>query len=185
MGHDKVVRSTHGVNCTGSCSWRVFVKDGIITWETQAVDYPSVGPDSPEYEPRTKEENGMQRRIAVTLGLASALVVAFGPAGLAGTADQYTVELSGDQVVPEAGDPDGGGGVFVAQGRKTGTFCFFADTANISPSLTAVELHRGPAGDVGPMVAQLHGQADDPDVSGCVELPRDVVKDIRKHRENY
>ncbi|MGH9055074.1 MAG: nitrate reductase subunit alpha, partial [Acidimicrobiales bacterium] len=50
--HDKVVRSTHGVNCTGSCSWRVFVKDGIITWETQAVDYPSVGPSSPEYEPR-------------------------------------------------------------------------------------------------------------------------------------
>ena len=50
--HDKVVRSTHGVNCTGSCSWQVYVKDGIITWETQAVDYPSVGPGSPEYEPR-------------------------------------------------------------------------------------------------------------------------------------
>ena len=30
--HDKVVRSTHGVNCTGSCSWKVYVKDGIITW---------------------------------------------------------------------------------------------------------------------------------------------------------
>ncbi|MFG2248101.1 nitrate reductase subunit alpha [Spirillospora sp. NPDC048823] len=50
--HDKEVRSTHGVNCTGSCSWKVFVKDGIITWETQQTDYPSVGPDSPEYEPR-------------------------------------------------------------------------------------------------------------------------------------
>ncbi|WP_327139422.1 nitrate reductase subunit alpha [Nocardia sp. NBC_01327] len=50
--HDKVVRSTHGVNCTGSCSWKVFVKDGIITWETQATDYPSTGPDRPEYEPR-------------------------------------------------------------------------------------------------------------------------------------
>ena len=50
--HDKVVRSTHGVNCTGSCSWNVYVKDGIITWESQAVDYPSVGPDMPEYEPR-------------------------------------------------------------------------------------------------------------------------------------
>ncbi|HET6875007.1 MAG TPA: molybdopterin-dependent oxidoreductase, partial [Acidimicrobiales bacterium] len=37
---------------TGSCSWQVYVKDGIITWETQAVDYPSVGPGSPEYEPR-------------------------------------------------------------------------------------------------------------------------------------
>jgi nitrate reductase / nitrite oxidoreductase, alpha subunit len=50
--HDKVVRSTHGVNCTGSCSWKVYVKDGIITWESQETDYPSVGPDSPEYEPR-------------------------------------------------------------------------------------------------------------------------------------
>ncbi|MER5729795.1 nitrate reductase subunit alpha [Streptomyces sp. NPDC002138] len=50
--HDKVVYSTHGVNCTGSCRWKVYVKDGIITWETQATDYPSVGPDRPEYEPR-------------------------------------------------------------------------------------------------------------------------------------
>jgi nitrate reductase alpha subunit len=50
--HDKVVRSTHGVNCTGSCSWMVYVKDGFITWESQAVDYPSIGPDTPEYEPR-------------------------------------------------------------------------------------------------------------------------------------
>ena len=46
--HDKVVRSTHGVNCTGSCSWKVYVKDGIITWEAQQTDYPSVGPDRPE-----------------------------------------------------------------------------------------------------------------------------------------
>jgi nitrate reductase alpha subunit len=50
--HDKVVRSTHGVNCTGSCSWKVYVKDGIITWETQETDYPTVGPDRPDYEPR-------------------------------------------------------------------------------------------------------------------------------------
>lgn len=50
--HDKVVRTTHGVNCTGSCSWKVYVKDGLVTWETQQTDYPSNGPDSPEYEPR-------------------------------------------------------------------------------------------------------------------------------------
>jgi len=50
--HDKVVRSTHGVNCTGSCSWKVYVKDGIITWESQQTDYPTTGPNSPEYEPR-------------------------------------------------------------------------------------------------------------------------------------
>lgn len=50
--HDKIVRSTHGVNCTGSCSWKIHVKDGIITWETQQTDYPTTGPDMPEYEPR-------------------------------------------------------------------------------------------------------------------------------------
>ncbi len=50
--HDKVVRSTHGVNCTGSCSWNVYVKEGIITWENQATDYPSTGPDMPDHEPR-------------------------------------------------------------------------------------------------------------------------------------
>lgn len=50
--YDKRVRSTHGVNCTGSCSWEVYVKDGIIVWETQAVDYPGCGPDSPDHEPR-------------------------------------------------------------------------------------------------------------------------------------
>ncbi|TRM12514.1 nitrate reductase subunit alpha [Lentibacillus cibarius] len=50
--HDKVVRSTHGVNCTGSCSWKIYVKDGIITSETQQTDYPSTGDDFPEYEPR-------------------------------------------------------------------------------------------------------------------------------------
>ncbi len=50
--HDRVVRSTHGVNCTGSCSWKIHVKDGLVTWETQQTDYPSNGPDMPDYEPR-------------------------------------------------------------------------------------------------------------------------------------
>ena len=50
--HDRVVRSTHGVNCTGSCSWKVYVKNGLITWETQQTDYPRTRPDLPNHEPR-------------------------------------------------------------------------------------------------------------------------------------
>jgi nitrate reductase alpha subunit len=50
--HDHVVRSTHGVNCTGSCSWNVYVKDGIVTWEMQATDYPLLDCSLPPYEPR-------------------------------------------------------------------------------------------------------------------------------------
>ena len=57
--HDTAARSTHGVNCTGGCSWMVYVKDGIVTWEMQALDYPLLERDVPPYEPR-----GCQRGIS-------------------------------------------------------------------------------------------------------------------------
>ena len=50
--HDKIVRSTHGVNCTGSCSWKIYVKGGLVTWETQQTDYPRTRADLPNHEPR-------------------------------------------------------------------------------------------------------------------------------------
>ncbi|MCL4874795.1 nitrate reductase subunit alpha [bacterium] len=59
--YDKTVRSTHGNNCTGGCSWMVYVKDGIITWELQAVDYPKLDQSIPPYEPR-----GCQRGISAS-----------------------------------------------------------------------------------------------------------------------
>ena len=49
---DKCVRSTHGVNCTGSCSWNIYVKNGLVAWENQAHDYPETSPDMPDFEPR-------------------------------------------------------------------------------------------------------------------------------------
>ena len=57
--YDKIVRSTHGVNCTGSCSWNIYVKQGIVTWEMQALDYPIIDKEIPPYEPR-----GCQRGIS-------------------------------------------------------------------------------------------------------------------------
>ncbi len=59
--HDNVIRSTHGVNCTGGCSWAVYVKDGIITWEMQQTDYPLLESGLPPYEPR-----GCQRGISAS-----------------------------------------------------------------------------------------------------------------------
>ncbi len=50
--YDKIVRSTHGVNCTGSSSWKIYVKNGLVTWETQQTDYPRTRPDLPNHEPR-------------------------------------------------------------------------------------------------------------------------------------
>lgn len=57
--YDKKVRSTHGVNCTGSCSWDIYVKNGIVVWELQALDYPIIDTKIPPYEPR-----GCQRGIS-------------------------------------------------------------------------------------------------------------------------
>ncbi|HOQ86509.1 MAG TPA: molybdopterin-dependent oxidoreductase, partial [Phycisphaerae bacterium] len=70
--HDKVVRSTHGVNCTGGCSWNIHVKDGIVTWEMQALDYPSLANGIPPYEPR-----GCQRGISYSWYLYSPLRVKY------------------------------------------------------------------------------------------------------------
>ena len=39
-------------NCTGSCSWKIYVRGGIVTWETQQTDYPRTRPDLPSHEPR-------------------------------------------------------------------------------------------------------------------------------------
>ncbi|GAB4231959.1 MAG: molybdopterin-dependent oxidoreductase [Deltaproteobacteria bacterium] len=49
---DKVVRSTHSANCTGSCSWKVYVRDGVMLREEQAADYPRISADLPDYNPR-------------------------------------------------------------------------------------------------------------------------------------
>ena len=70
--HDKVVRSTHGVNCTGSCTWQIYVKDGIVTWEMQGLDYPSLEAGLPPYEPR-----GCQRGISYSWYLYSPLRVKY------------------------------------------------------------------------------------------------------------
>ncbi len=70
--HDKVVRTTHGVNCTGSCSWNVYVKKGIVTWEMQALDYPTFDGTIPNYEPR-----GCQRGISSSWYIYSPLRVKY------------------------------------------------------------------------------------------------------------
>jgi len=70
--HDKRVRTTHGVNCTGSCAWEVFVKDGIVTWEMQSTDYPPLEDGLPPYEPR-----GCQRGISFSWYLYSPIRVKY------------------------------------------------------------------------------------------------------------
>lgn len=50
--YDSFGRTTHSVNCTGSCTWKGYVKNGILFKEEQYADYPDIGPDLPTYNPR-------------------------------------------------------------------------------------------------------------------------------------
>ena len=59
--YDRTVRTSHSVNCSGSCSWEVFVKDGLICWELQKTDWPQINDETPNYEPR-----GCQRGISAS-----------------------------------------------------------------------------------------------------------------------
>ena len=70
--HDKIVRGTHGVNCTGGCTWQIYVKDGIVTWEMQDLDYPALEAGLPPYEPR-----GCQRGISFSWYIYSPLRVKY------------------------------------------------------------------------------------------------------------
>ncbi|MBZ0136051.1 MAG: nitrate reductase subunit alpha [Planctomycetes bacterium] len=70
--HDKIVRSTHGVNCTGSCAWMIYVKQGVVTWEMQATDHIELEGEIPPYEPR-----GCQRGISYSWYLYSPMRVKY------------------------------------------------------------------------------------------------------------
>ena len=50
--HDKIVRSTRMASTAPDpCSWKVYERRDHYLGNTE-TDYPGVGPDSPEYEPR-------------------------------------------------------------------------------------------------------------------------------------
>ncbi|MDP7094341.1 MAG: molybdopterin-dependent oxidoreductase, partial [Gammaproteobacteria bacterium] len=91
--HDRVVRSTHGVNCTGGCSWQIHVKDGIVVWETQQLDYPLLEDSLPPYEPR-----GCQRGISFSWYLYSPLRIKY-PLIRSALVDAYRAEKE------KTGDP--------------------------------------------------------------------------------
>ncbi len=91
--HDKRIRSTHGVNCTGGCSWEIFVKEGIVVWENQALDYPLLEKGLPPYEPR-----GCQRGISFSWYLYSPIRIKY-PLIRGSLLDMYRAEKE------KTGDP--------------------------------------------------------------------------------
>jgi hypothetical protein len=73
----------------------------------------------------------------------------------------FSSRLSGDQVVPGPGDPDGFGVAWVRVDTVRGLVCYAVVTFNVDfPAV--VHIHRGGAGERGPIVLPLR----DPDPNG-------------------
>ncbi len=50
--YDSFGRTTHSINCTGSCTWKVYVRNNIAFKEDQYADYPDINSTLPTYNPR-------------------------------------------------------------------------------------------------------------------------------------
>ncbi|MBI5290172.1 MAG: molybdopterin-dependent oxidoreductase [Chloroflexi bacterium] len=56
---DKVTWGTHLVDCyPGSCSWRVYTKDGVVFREEQGAQYPQIEERVPDMNPRGCQKGG-------------------------------------------------------------------------------------------------------------------------------
>ena len=119
---------------------------------------------------------------AVAIGVALATVPAAGHA--APKPDGHSFTMTGGQVVPGPGDPDG-----FTEARISFFFskpyraCVGTAPQNVERPYTALHLHRAPQGAPGEFVATFTGGATPQ--SGCAEFDREVLVDIRDNPEQY
>ena len=61
---DKITYGTHLVDCyPGSCSWRVYTKQGVVWREEQAATYPQIESDIPDMNPRGCQKGACFSRV--------------------------------------------------------------------------------------------------------------------------
>ncbi len=92
--------------------------------------------------------------------------------------------LTGEVEVP-AGDPVGTGEAVVRVRRGQGQLCFTIEATNITLPAAAAHIHRGGAGEAGPIVVPLRAPDAEGDASGCVNVSRAIVSQILANRALY
>jgi hypothetical protein len=131
-----------------------------------------------------------QRRLFAALLLAALVALAVaGPASAAklGDADQggrqLATTLTGAQEVPGPGDPDGSGFATVTVNPGQGVLCYELSVSGIAPA-EAAHIHEAPFGEAGDVVVTLEPPTDGFS-SGCIDVGRELAKDILKNPADY
>ena len=133
-----------------------------------------------------------QRRLFTALMLAAILALAIaGPASAAklgvGGVDQggrqLTTTLTGEQEVPVLGDLDGIGSATVTVNPGQGVLCYELSVSGIALA-TAAHIHEAPVREAGPVVVTLATPTDGSS-GGCIEVGRDLAKEILQDPSDY
>lgn len=86
------------------------------------------------------------------------------------------------------GDPDGSGSASLTLNSGQEEICFELAWSNIAAP-TRAHIHRAPAGQNGPIVVFFFDTVIANPIpvtnSGCVDVPRDVVKEIRQNPDGF
>jgi hypothetical protein len=93
--------------------------------------------------------------------------------------------MTGAQVVPGPGDPDGFGTARLPNNADTGIICWDINTELIDIPLTGSLVHAGAAGQVGVVVLQLFGEVNDPDPNGCRSADPQLLRDLNQNSREF
>jgi hypothetical protein len=89
-----------------------------------------------------------------------------------------TAVLSGANEPSGHGDPDGKGRAVVRLRRGEGRLCFELLAANVALPAYASHVHRGRAGQTGPVVVSLRAPDETGGATGCTNVERRLVAEI-------
>ena len=98
---------------------------------------------------------------------------------------QLTATLTGAAEVPGPGDPDGSGTASVRLRLGQGQICFRLTATAITLPAAAAHIHVGTATEAGPVVVTLAPPDATGNASGCVAVPRALIRAILTNPSGY
>ena len=116
-------------------------------------------------------------------GALSSTALVAGPAVAADGGRPLSANLTGGAEVPGPGDPDGTGSAFLRVNPGLGRVCYELSAMRIAPA-RAAHIHEAPEGVAGPVVVTLAAPTDGTS-SGCVDVARELARDILKNPSEY